>query len=260
MTDRPRVALITGASSGIGEACAGRLSRDGFALELCARGRDRVEAVAARLRAGGADAVAHACDATDEEAVLAMVVDIAARRGRVDVLVNSAGRSVGGELATMSTATWDAVLAANLTSVFVVSRAVLAKGEIRDGEHGRIISIASTAGKQGIALATPYCASKHAVVGFTKALGLELAGTSVTVNAVCPGYVDTPLADEVVARYAEAWGVEGAQVRRRFEAKIPKGRYGRPEEVAETVAYLCSPNADIVTAQAINVCGGLGNF
>lgn len=255
-----RVALVTGASSGIGAACAARLASDGFALELCARGSERLESVATSLRASGADVMVTSCDVTDESQVAGMVANISERRGRIDVLVNAAGRSGGGSLASMSSATWDEIMTANLTSVFVTTRAVLAGGNIESSAHGRIINIASTAGKQGIALATPYCASKHAVVGFSKSLGLELARSNVTVNAVCPGYVDTPMADEVVANYATAWGVTDTQVREKFEAKIPKGRYGRPDEVAELVAYLAAPQSDIVTAQAINVCGGLGNF
>ncbi|MEU5668669.1 SDR family oxidoreductase, partial [Streptomyces longwoodensis] len=125
---------------------------------------------------------------------------------------------------------------------------------------GRIINIASTAGKQGVLLGAPYSASKHAVVGFTKALGRELAPSGVTVNAVCPGYVETPMAQRVRQGYAAAWDTGEEDVRSRFEAKIPLGRYSTPAEVASLVVYLASESAASITAQALNVCGGLGNY
>jgi len=155
---------------------------------------------------------------------------------------------------------WYDVIETNLNSVFRVTREVLARGGMRDMGWGRIVNIASTAGKQGVVLGAPYSASKHGVVGFTKALGLELAKTGITVNAVCPGYVETPLAQRVRQGYAAHWGVSEADVLSRFEAKIPLGRYSTPDEVASMVGYLVTDCAAPVTAQAINVCGGLGNF
>ena len=131
---------------------------------------------------------------------------------------------------------------------------------MRDKDWGRVVNIASTAGKQGVVLGAPYSASKHGVVGLTKALGNELAKTGVTVNAVCPGYVETPMAQRVRNGYAQAWGVSEEEVLERFQAKIPLGRYSTPEEVAGMVDYLTSDAAASVTSQAINVCGGLGNF
>lgn len=126
--------------------------------------------------------------------------------------------------------------------------------------RGRIVNIASTGGKQGVVLGAPYSASKHGVVGFTKALGLELAKTGITVNAVCPGYVETPMAERVRAGYAAAWDTTTDAVLERFQAKIPLGRYTTPEEVAGLVGYLITEPAAPITAQALNVCGGLGNY
>lgn len=127
-------------------------------------------------------------------------------------------------------------------------------------ERGRIISIASTGGKQGVVHAAPYSASKHGVVGFTKALGLELARTGITVNAVCPGFVETPMAERVRTHYANIWGVTEEETHDRISQRVPLGRYVEVREVAAMVEYLVGDDAAAVTAQALNVCGGLGNY
>jgi ketoreductase len=155
---------------------------------------------------------------------------------------------------------WYDVVETNLNSVFRMTREVLNAGGMRDKDRGRIINIASTAGKQGVVLGAPYSASKHGVVGFTKALGNELAPTGITVNAVCPGYVETPMAQRVRAGYAAAYSTDESVIMEKFTAKIPLGRYSTPEEVAGLVGYLASDTAGSITAQALNVCGGLGNF
>jgi ketoreductase len=182
------------------------------------------------------------------------------RYGRVDVLVNNAGRSGGGVTAELTDELWYDVIDTNLHSVFLVTREVLSSAKLAQAGWGRIINIASTGGKQGVALGAPYSASKHAVIGFTKALGLELAQTGVTVNAVCPGYVETPMAQRVREGYAAHYDVTEEEILRRFQAKIPLGRYSTPEEVAGLAAYLVTDTAASITAQAINVCGGLGNY
>jgi ketoreductase len=182
------------------------------------------------------------------------------RFGPVSVLVNNAGRSGGGVTADIPDELWRDVIETNLNSVFFVTREVLTTGRMQTLGWGRIVNIASTGGKQGVVLGAPYSASKHGVIGFTKALGLELAKTGLTVNAVCPGYVETPMAQRVRQGYAAHWGITEGEVLTRFEAKIPLGRYSTPEEVAGLVRYLVSPAADPVTAHAINVCGGLGNY
>jgi ketoreductase len=180
--------------------------------------------------------------------------------GGIDILVNNAGRGGGGITAELTDDLWQEVIDTNLTGVFRVTREILKPGGLAARPWGRIISIASTGGKQGVAYAAPYSASKHGVIGFTKALGLELAGSGITVNAVCPGYVETPMAAKVRAGYAAGWEITEEEVMRRFLAKIPLGRYSTPQEVAGLVGYLVSDTADSITAQAINVCGGLGNY
>ncbi|ANP56022.1 ketoreductase [Streptomyces griseochromogenes] len=255
-----RVALITGATSGIGLAAARELGRAGLKVFICARGAEAVELTVKELRAEGFDADGRTADVRDPESVRALVGTVVERHGRVDVLVNNAGRSGGGVTADIEDELWDDVIATNLTSVFQVTRAVLKQGGIRERGWGRIINIASTAGKQGVVLGAPYSASKHGVVGFTKALGNELAPTGITVNAVCPGYVETPMAQRVRAGYAAAYDTDEAAILEKFQAKIPLGRYSTPEEVAGLVGYLASDTAASITSQALNVCGGLGNF
>jgi ketoreductase len=255
-----KTAIVTGATSGIGLAVTRQLASQGCAVYICARDADNVAAVVKDLQNQELEVAGQRCDVTSADDVAELVSAATATFGPVDILVNNAGRNGGGVTAEIDDSLWYEVLEPNLTSVFRVTREVLARGGMREAGWGRIISIASTAGKQGVVLGAPYSASKHGVVGFTKALGLELAKTGITVNAVCPGYVETPMAQRVRQGYAEHWGITEAAVLGRFEAKIPLGRYGTPDEVASMVGYLASGAAAAVTAQALNVCGGLGNF
>ncbi|MEE1840031.1 3-oxoacyl-ACP reductase FabG [Streptomyces sp. NPDC007076] len=260
VTENEPVALITGATSGIGLAVARQLGRSGHRVFLCARTEADVEQTVEDLRNEGLTADGLAADVRSRESVATLVSAAVATYGRVDVLVNNAGRSGGGVTADIADELWYDVIDTNLNSVFLVTREVLKNGGLTDTGHGRIINIASTAGKQGVLLGAPYSASKHGVVGFTKALGRELAPSGITVNAVCPGYVETPMAQRVRQGYAAAWDTTEESVREQFEAKIPLGRYSTPEEVAGLVGYLASGSAASITAQALNVCGGLGNF
>jgi ketoreductase len=259
MRDGQRVALVTGATSGIGLAVARRLATDGLAVYLCARTADNVALTVKNLTDEGHAVDGQACDVRDSKAIAALVEAAVARFGPIDVLVNNAGRNGGGVTAEISDDLWNEVIDTNLNSVFRVTRQVLAAGGLA-GPHGRIVNIASTGGKQGVMLGAPYSAAKHGVVGFTKALGLELAQSGITVNAVCPGYAETPMAQRVRRGYAEHWGITEDEVLQRFQTKIPLGRYTEPDEVAAMVAYLASEPAAAVTAQALNVCGGLGNY
>ena len=255
-----RVALVTGATAGIGNAVARALGTQGHKVFICARTAENVKETVNDLQAAGFEADGTACDVRDSTAIAALVDVAAARYGPIDVLVNNAGRNGGGVTAEISDELWDDVIDTNLNSVFRMTREVLTTGGMRAKNRGRIINIASTAGKQGVVLGAPYSASKHGVVGFTKALGNELAPTGITVNAVCPGYVETPMAQGVRQRYAQAFDTTEDAILTKFQAKIPLGRYSTPEEVAGLVGYLATDTAASITAQAINVCGGLGNF
>jgi ketoreductase len=261
MPDTPqRVAVVTGATSGIGLAITRMLAEQGNQVFLCARSADNVALTVKQLRSEGLEVDGDTCNVSRAEQVRSFVTAAVERYGPIDILVNNAGRSGGGVTADITDDLWLSVINTNLNSVFFMVRDVLTTGGMRTKSWGRIVNIASTAGKQGVVLGAPYSASKHGVVGFTKALGNELAKTGITVNAVCPGYVETPMAQRVRQGYARAWDTSEEDVLARFQAKIPLGRYSTPEEVAGMVGYLVSDVAESVTAQAINVCGGLGNF
>ena len=255
-----RVALVTGATSGIGLASVRALAASGHPVFLCARTADAVAATVKTLREEGLEVDGAVCDVRSPADTADVVQACVDRYGRVDILVNNAGRSGGGVTADIPDDLWSDVIETNLNSVFRMTREVLNAGGMRTRDWGRIINIASTAGKQGVVLGAPYSASKHGVVGFTKALGNELAPTGITVNAVCPGYVETPMAQRVRQGYAAAWSTSEDDILHRFQLKIPLGRYSSPEEVAGLVGYLATDTAASITAQAINVCGGLGNF
>lgn len=259
-TQESRTALVTGATSGIGLAVARLLAVQGHKVYIGARDAGNVAATVKELQQEGLDVDGSTLDVRSADSVSAFVRAAVDRFGTVDVLVNNAGRSGGGVTADLTDELWEDVIDTNLNSVFRMTREVLNTGGMRARPRGRIINIASTAGKQGVVLGAPYSASKHGVVGFTKALGNELAPTGITVNAVCPGYVETPMAQRVRAGYAAAYDTTEDKILEKFQAKIPLGRYSTPEEVAGLVGYLASDTAASITAQALNVCGGLGNF
>ncbi|MBB4266506.1 SDR family NAD(P)-dependent oxidoreductase [Roseospira visakhapatnamensis] len=255
-----RNALITGGTRGIGKAIAARLVADGLNCVLVGRDQATLDAAVDDLSSPAVTVVGIACDVTQPEQVTAMIESARAALGSIDVLVNCAGRSGGGVTKDLADELWRDVINTNLNSVFYVTKEVLRSQAM--GAGGAVINIASTGGKQGVIHGAPYSASKHGVVGFTKALGLELArdGSDITVNAVCPGFVETEMAAQVRRNYAKIWEVTPEVAKSRIEARVPIGRYIEPIEVAAMVSYLASTQARGVTAQAMNVCGGLGNY
>ncbi|GGS05474.1 putative ketoacyl reductase [Streptomyces humidus] len=256
----PDIALVTGGTSGIGLAVTQKLAARGTRVFLCARTEANVKETVETLRGRGLDVDGVTADVRDPEASAELVRAAVDRFGPLTVLVNNAGRNGGGVTARITDELWDDVIDTNLNSVFRVTRAALAHGGIGARRPGRIINIASTGGKQGVPLGAPYSAAKAGVIGFTKALAKELAASGTTVNAVCPGYVETPMAVRVRQAYADTWSTTEDQVLEQFRTKIPLGRYSTPQEVAGLVDYLTTEDAASITAQALNVCGGLGIY
>lgn len=255
-----RNAVITGASGGIGGAIARRLTGDGLNCVLVARNEGRLNETAVALAASGRTVLVAPCDVTQPVEVEALFDVVRDRLGQIDVLVNCAGRAGGGVTSAIADELWLDVINTNLNSVFFVTRTALRSQAIRRG--GSIINIASTGGKQGVLHGAPSSASKHGVIGFTKALGIELAraGADITVNAVCPSFVEGGMAETIRNNFARLWGVSRDEATKRIAARLPIGRFVQPDEVAAMVSYLASGQARSVTAQALNVCGGLGRY
>ena len=250
-----RHALVTGASRGIGAAIALELARAGTRLTIVARDAEALAATAPGLRAAGApDVEASACDVSDPGAV-AQLVEAAARRfGPVAIAINNAGGAQSAPFARTDAQLWRRMFELNVDSVFTVCRAVLP--DMRAAGWGRIVNIASTAGLKGYAYVSAYVAAKHAVVGLTRALALELAKSGVTINAICPGYTDTPMLAAAIKDIAAKTGRDEDAARAAMTAGNPMQRLIRPEEVAACVGWLCRDDAASVTGSAIAIAGG----
>ena len=236
-----RVALVTGGGRGIGRAIAEALSREGLAVAVAARNREQVEETARVLRGRGPSAMAIALDVGDAEAVAVAVAAVASTLGPVDVLVNNAGIAESAPLARTELDLWERHLRVNATGPYLLSRAVV-PGMLERG-WGRVINVASVAGLEGAAYVTAYTASKHALVGFTRALAAEVAGKGVTANALCPGFAATELvwasARNIVAKTGKSFE-DAVQTLARFNAG---GRLVQPEEVAAAAVALLADDA-----------------
>lgn len=246
-----RHAVVTGAGRGIGAAIAQALAAQGASVSLMGRSPAPLQALAARMPGRHA---AIAADVADEDSVRRAFAEARERLGPVTLLVNNAGQAESAPFGKTSMALWQQMLAVNLNGTFLCSQAALP--DMLEAGWGRIVNVASTAGLTGYAYVSAYCAAKHGVVGLTRSLSIELARKNVTVNAVCPGYTDTDIVRESVARIVEKTGRSPEEALAGFAASNPQGRLVAPEEVADTVRWLCGPGAGAITGQAIAVCGG----
>jgi NAD(P)-dependent dehydrogenase (short-subunit alcohol dehydrogenase family) len=249
-----RVALITGGGRGIGRAIALAFAREGASVAVVARTAVEVEAVAAEVRAQGRKAVALPGDVTDSARVESVVRAAAEALGPIQILVNNAGLAVSAKVLDTDDALWERHLRVNLTGAFYMSRAVL-PGMLA-ARWGRIVNIASTAAREGFPYVAAYVASKHGLLGLTRALAMEVVAAGVTVNAICPGYAATDLTRESARRIQEKTGRSYDQAIESLAAFSPQRRLVEPEEVAVLAVVLASDEARGVTAQAWNVDGG----
>jgi NAD(P)-dependent dehydrogenase (short-subunit alcohol dehydrogenase family) len=245
-----RHAVVTGAGRGIGAAIAGTLAAEGAKVTLIGRDLAPLRERAAVLPT----ARALSCDVTDEAAVASAFAKASHAFGPVAVLVNNAGAAESAPFVRTSLELLRRMLDVNLIGTFLCSRAAL-PGMLETG-FGRIVNVASIAGLKGAAYVSAYCAAKHGVVGLTRALALETAAKGITVNAVCPSYADTDMVRRAIANIVERTGRSAAEAHAELVKKNPQGRLVRPEEVAATVLWLCSPGAEAITGQAIAVAGG----
>ena len=239
-----RVALVTGASQGIGRACALTLARAGANVALAARNATKLAEVAAEIQAAGGHATPFELDLASEESIKACTKAVIAHFGKVEILVNNGGITRDNLMLRMKLADWNAVLNTNLTGAFLLTQTV--SSSMLKARWGRIINITSVVGESGQAGQANYAASKAGLIGLTKSLARELASRNITVNAVAPGYISSPMTD-----------VLNDQQRSAMLTQIPLDRAGTPEDVAHAVAFLASDGASYITGHVLDVNGGM---
>ena len=239
-----RIALVTGASQGIGRACALKLAKAGAQVALAARNTAKLAEVAAEIEAAGGKAVSFELDLASEESIKAAAKAVLAHFGKVEILVNNGGITRDNLMLRMKLADWDAVLSTNLTGAFLLTQAV--SSSMLKARWGRIINITSVVGRTGQAGQANYAASKAGLIGLTKSLARELASRNITVNAVAPGYIATPMT-----------AVLNEQQQSAMLMHIPLDRPGTPEDIANAVVFLASDMASYITGHVLDVNGGM---
>ncbi len=248
-------AVVTGASRGIGRSIALALAENGADVAVCARSHDDIEALAGEIKRMGRRSVAIACDVTDQQQVQAHLAGgVLGGFGGIDILVNNAGNAGSAKFLDHPDELWHRMLAINLTSVYYVTKAFARP--LIEQRSGRIITVASIASKVGGRYIAAYTAAKHGVLGLTRALAAEMLPYNVTVNAICPGYVDTPMTDANVANMIARIGWTEDRVRAELAKSNPQNRLIEPEEVANIAVFLALDASKGITGQAINLDGG----
>lgn len=243
-------ALVTGGGSGIGAAIALALAEAGAAVTICGRRKEALDAVRERHP----DITGLQADVTDEQSVADLFDAARSGSGPVDIVVANAGAAESAPFTRTDLDLWQRMITVNLNGVFLTARQAM--HDLKDRPWGRIVAISSTAGLKGYPYVAAYCAAKHGVVGLTRALAVETAGSGITVNAVCPGFADTPLLEASISKIVKQTGRSEDEVRGMLAAGNPMKRLIEPEEVARTVLWLVGPGSDAITGQAISVSGG----
>jgi 3-oxoacyl-[acyl-carrier protein] reductase len=239
-----RVAFVTGASQGIGRACALKLATEGATVAAAARNQDKLNELVTEITASGGKTVAFALDVTDEEQVKSAIKAAIAQFGKIDILINNAGITRDQLVMRMKRADWDAVLQTNLTSAYLCTQQVTSS--MLKQRWGRIINITSVFGQMGQAGQANYSASKAGLIGLTMAIARELGSRNITCNAVAPGFIETAMTEAL-----------GEDFKQSAAKQIPLGRVGSPADVASAVAFLASDEASYITGHVLNVNGGL---
>jgi len=251
---KPKVALVTGGGTGIGKAIAARLAKNGVSVAIASRSRRRIDATADELSAAGLVAIAVQMDVRNKQGVQRCVEQIVAKWGAIHILVNNAGISGLSLIDDADDSKWYDIVDTNLHGMYLVSKAVLKN--MPDHSGGRIINISSVLGKFGVPGYTAYCTTKHGMIGFTRALALEVVQRGITVNAICPGWVDTEMAALGIHETAASQGMTPEQFKAAAIAAVPIRRFLEADEIAELVGYVASDAARGITGQAMNICGG----
>ncbi|MBC7876266.1 MAG: glucose 1-dehydrogenase [Anaerolineales bacterium] len=250
--DISKVAIVTGAGQGIGRAIAHRLARDGFAVAIVDINADALDEVKKEIEGLGGQTLALKADLTKLDDIK-KVIDRAAEWGQLTVLVNNAGRVIITPFLEISEHEWDAIMTLNLKTVFFATQ--FAARHMQNG--ARVINLSSISGRSGRSDQAHYAAAKCAVISITQSAALSFASQGITVNAVCPGVVDTPMTTGIHEIRASALGITPEESLARMVAKIPLGRLETTEDVAGAISFLCSPDASYITGQSLNVDGGM---
>jgi len=248
------VALVTGGGVGIGRGIAKALAGQGVRIGICGRRSQLLEETVGELKGLGASAMSVTADVTNRQDLERVVSAMVAEWGQIDILVNNAGMSGRTPLDDPDDSRWSSIIQTNLTGSYLCSKIVLP--HMKGPGYGRIINLSSVLGRFGVPGYAAYCTAKHGVIGFTKAIALEVAHRGITVNAVCPTWVDTAMARQGMEETATFLGMSVEDFRNQAIAAVPIKRMAEVDEIASTVLFLCSPMAAAISGQAINVCGG----
>jgi NAD(P)-dependent dehydrogenase (short-subunit alcohol dehydrogenase family) len=249
-----KFAIVTGGGKGIGAGIARGLAGEGCSVAVAGRAAGPLESIASEIKAGGRDAFAATCDVSKPADVESLFRKVEQRWGQLDILVNNAGQSHSELLVKLSLETWQRMLDINMTGTFLCSQAALKLMLPR--KSGRIVNIASTASQIGYRYAGAYAAAKHGVLGLTRSMALETATSSITVNAICPGWVESEMFQSALETISSKTKMTEEQARAILAKDSPQNRIMQPDEIASAVLWLCSDGARGVTGQAIGISGG----
>ncbi|MSP40516.1 MAG: SDR family NAD(P)-dependent oxidoreductase [Deltaproteobacteria bacterium] len=249
-----KVAIVTGGGTGIGKAIARSLGKSGAAVAILSRSAAHIDSAAAELSRLGLTVLALPTDVRDKAQIQRALAEIVAKWGGIHILVNNAGISGLSPIDDEDDSKWHDIIATNLNGMYLITKEVLK--HMPDNAGGRIINISSVLGKFGVPGYTAYCTTKHGMIGFTRALALEVVGRGITVNTVCPGWVETEMATLGINETAALQGITPAQYKAQALAAVPIQRFLDADEIAELVTYIASDAARGITGQAMNICGG----